>query len=245
MNPRTSSLHGVRTSRCMFSWESPDLHEAGLVARTGQIGVLARASATTATDRNGNSRAVAYHQPAVEMLDLDEDDIRETPSLLTDADLVAWPVLFGLRDMEIYVRFIEVGTIGTSGAGLIYLGNDAVSGARLFIQSNGTHYVLSHHNGTSAVTSTAAAAPTAGQLVELVATFNADGSVQLTQAINAGNPASATASAAHTPAAAWGATTKLRANSTGTGGTTGETAFLALRVMAGTGYTLQHFREQY
>lgn len=243
MRLRTTSLASSRLSRCLFSFAADDYDLYGLTARTGQTGVIVRASATTALDRNGVARDVVFHQPAIQMHDLDADSIREQPALLLDADLCAWATSIAVQACTVYARFIEIDTVTHSADGLFYLGNDGASDARLYIDSSGSFYRLTHHNGTSAVTSTLAAAPAAGNLVELIGTYNANGSVQLAQSINEAALTTAAASVAHTPAVAWGATQRVRLNSTGTGGNKGESAFIDVKIVPGTGWSIQQLRE--
>jgi len=66
-----------------------------------------------------------------------------------------------------------------------------------------TGYKLVHHNGSTSVSSEAAAFPTYNQKIEHRLLFNADGSVQLGQSIDGAAEVVASASAANTPAASW------------------------------------------
>lgn len=104
------------------------------------------------------------------------------------------------RECTLYARFVERGSIATGGARIAQIGSGT---ARLSILQSGGFYQALHHNGTSSVTSTLAAAPAIGDRIELRATLAADGKVQLHQSINEGAEVSAAQSAALALAAAW------------------------------------------
>ena len=136
--------------------------------------------------------------------------------LLGAADSADWTVPILPQASCGLVRFIENGTLAIASAGVFYIGLDAATGARLYIDATGTQYRLTYHDGATAVTSTmSGTAPVAGQLVELRWRLAADGKVKLWQTINSGVETAATESAGLTLAAAWGATT-VRLNSVGT-----------------------------
>jgi len=185
----------------------------------GQIGSLARSTSATATDSFGNTYTAVGVQPRWESRDTNSDSIRDALGLFMDtADKLSWPCNLGVYGMAGRIEFIQTTTMAAAGSALFYLGNDAVSGARLFIASSGTGYQIAHHNGTSQVTSTAlSSAPSAGNLVVLRWQFSATGAVQLWQSINGGAETTQGATGTLTPAAAWGTTTKIRLNSLGSG----------------------------
>ena len=57
----------------------------------------------------------------------------------------------------------------TANAGLVYLGNDGQTGARLILDSSGTNYRATIHNGTTSQSvSLATATPTTGQMARLL-----------------------------------------------------------------------------
>jgi len=180
---------------------------------------------------DGTTLAAITGQPRWQMLDVDATvSGRETASLLLGAsDTLAWDQPFGAQAATLLLEFVQPASFPASGKGLLYLGNDAVSGGRWFLDSTGSQYRVTHHNGSSAVTSTlSGTAPTSGQYVRLRATRAADGSVQVHQSINfATTETSATASGT-LAVAVFGETTRLRLNGIGTAN---PTAFAAVRAV--------------
>lgn len=191
--------------------------DATLVARSGQVGVLTRTTAAAAVDDYGVSDTCVHSECRWEKVDTNGDSVRDRFGLLLTTDLVKWPTFFDAVALSGMVQFIERGTVGTASAGLFYLGNDGVTGARLFIESTGTYYRFVSHNGTSSKTSTLAVAPTSGQEVRLRWHRAADGNVQLWQSINGGAESTGGASTGGLSLVAFGAAQYVRLNSVGTG----------------------------
>lgn len=202
-------------SRTLFNF---DPAYRSLNSLAGQVGSLARGATGTAVDSFGNSYTAVGVQPRWESRDTNSDSVRDSLGLLMGtADKLSWPSNLGVYAMAGRVAFAQVGAIAAAGSALFYLGNDAVTGARLFIASSGTGYQIVHHNGTAQVATTAATAPTDGQLVVIRWQLNANGSVQMWQSINGAAETTTGATAANTPAAAWGSAAKIRLNSLGSG----------------------------
>lgn len=132
------------------------------------------------------------------------------------ADSFYWDYTPAPQGMMAYVRFIESGTVSAAGR-IIHIGNAGGSGAQYMIYVAAGYYTAYHHNGTSVVTSTLAAAPSIGATVELIALMDTDGTVQIIQSINGGAVTYGARSAALAPPSAWG-DTRLWANSQGTSG---------------------------
>lgn len=199
----------VLASRHPWNWIFRGL---SLDALSGQAGTLTRTTTATGTDSYGASYTAVHSQPTAHYV-----AGRALAGLLLGTnDTLAWTVNVLPQASCGMVRFIENGSLASAGAGVFYLGLDAGTGARLYIDSSGTQYRITHHNGTSSVTSTlSGTAPVAGDLVELRWRLKADGTVQLWQSINGGAETAASASGTLTLAAAWGGTT-LRLNSVGT-----------------------------
>jgi hypothetical protein len=199
-----------------FLWLAREL---SLNARSGQVGTLVRTASSTAVDDSGTSGTVFHSQPAWERVDTDADAVRDRMALKLGADLLSWPFQPTPAAMSGIVEFIERGTVGVVSDGLFYLGNDGVTGARLYIDSTGTFYRLTYHDGTNpAVTSTLAVAPSTGDLVRLHWTIGGGGIVQLSQSIAGGAWVTAAASSGLALASTWGAgAAKVRLNSKGTG----------------------------
>lgn len=208
--------------------------ELSLTARTGQVGTLVRTSGGAATDDHGSSLTLPHSMARWERVDSDADAVRDRAGLRLEVDLLSWPFQPAPAAMAFLFEGIEDSTAATSGAGLVYLGNDAVSGGRLFVSATaGGFYQLTHHNGTSPVTSAMAAAPSAGQRFRLYGTISATGVVQLSQQIASGAWSTAAASGTLALASSWGAgSAKLRLNSVGTA-SPGEQVALGLVVDLG------------
>lgn len=204
-------------SRLLFSWES---QSCALRALTGEVATFTRSATGTALDDNGTSRTLVNNQPRWQWEDTDNDAVRDTPFLLLGqtGELVKWTLVHQpALSTTFLLDFIEGGARTVVNAGVFYIGNDAATGARIYIDSTGTFYRATHNNGTAAVTSTMASGqPAVGDRVRLRLEYSgATGVIRLYQSINAGAEVAAAASGANTPAAAWGAST-LRLGSIGT-----------------------------
>jgi hypothetical protein len=220
---RTTAPELTPTSR--FRWQA---RRGSVDALTGHVGTLVRAATGTAVDANGTTYTAGHSMPRWESRDWNGTGVRDTLGLRIAADDLAW-TYNGLPETgSLLVDFSEAGTIGTSGAGLVYLGNDAVSGARLTLSSNGTNYAATIHNGTTSVTATASVVtPTSGQSVRAVVQLEDDATnwrirLWLDVLGTAGEETTSWTSTI-TRAATWGATTKIRANRVGSAGTQGST----------------------
>lgn len=206
-------------SRLLYSWES---RSCSLRALTGELGTLTRAATGTALDDNAVSRTLVNDQARWQWEDTDADTVRDTPVLLlgqaTGTELCKWTVTHRPALSTTFLAdFIEGGARTVAGAGVFYLGNDGVTGARLYIDTTGTFYRATHHNGTSSVASTmGSGTPAVGDRVRLRVEYNGTtGVIRIYQSINAAAEVAAAASAGLTPTSAWGAST-LRLGSLGT-----------------------------
>lgn len=101
----------------------------------------------------------------------------------------------------LYVRLVELGT-RLSSLGVVDVGGDG-SSPRLYLDSTGTTYRITHENGTGSVTASATGPPAFGADVELRAVLRTDGSVLLGQSINGAAETVSAASAALPLATAW------------------------------------------
>lgn len=217
-----------RISAYDFAWTAR-FHS--IDALTGQVGAGTFATANNLIGTDATTLAALTGQPRWQMQDLEAGvSGRETSTLLLGAsDTLVWDQPFGSGAATMLLEFVQPSSFPASGKGLLYLGNDDVSGGRWYIDSTGSQYRVTHHNGTTSVTSTlAGTAPTSGQYVRLRATRAADGVVQIHQSINfATTETSATASSA-LAVAVFGETTRLRVNGIGTAN---PTAFAAVRAV--------------
>lgn len=141
-----------------------------------------------------------------------------------------------------YVRFLERGTISNASAKVFHIGADSATGARLYIESTGTVYRAIYTDGTTTKTATLAAAPTYGQLVELMLSITSAGVITLSQSIALAPATTATDTALALPSAWGGSPPKLWINSL----STTNVGLISLRALVGlrtSAYTLTDFRE--
>lgn len=132
-----------------------------------------------------------------------------TTAVTRGAELLSFPFYVQPQAMTIYAKFIEFGAVHPSVAEdtsrIIHIGDAASSAPRVLLYAaNASQYWRILHNSSAgtaqAVLSTA---PIFGDTVELLGVLSADGSVQLSQSINAGTATSTTQSAALALDSAW------------------------------------------
>lgn len=208
-----------------FRWQA---RRASLDALTGQTGTLVRAATGTAVDANGTTYTAAHSMPRWEARDYWNTGTRDTLGLRLAADDLTWAYNGAPETSTLLVELSEAGTRTTSGAGLVYLGNDGQTGARLIVDASSNNYRATIHNGTTSQSvSLATATPTTGQGAMLAVQLEDDGTnwrVRLVLRVHPTGADSVTAwSSTVTRAAAWGSTTKLRLNRVGSAGTQGST----------------------
>ncbi len=158
--------------------------------------------------------------------------IKTTSAAVTrSADVGSFVWSAAPRAMTVYVKFTETGGVGDADAGVLSIGNDGLAAANLQLRSNGTNYFIRHNPVAGAVESTAATAPTVGQVCELRGILYADGSVALGQSIDGAAEVVASASAAQAMDSAWSGP-KLHLNALGTGNI-GTRALASVNIAAG------------
>jgi hypothetical protein len=154
------------------------------------------------------------------------------------ADALSFPFNVPPRAMTVYVKIVERGTALLTGSnGVLGVGATVAPAFMLLVDGSG-HYRWEHRNGSD-LSSTAAAAPSLGQTVELRGILNADGSAQLGQSINSAAEVVASATAANALGSAWNNMTLVLndwASEKGFG------AFVAVRFAAGV-QTMAYMRE--
>lgn len=203
-----------RVSDCLWSW---DAALASLESDQGVAGVFSRAATlASVSDGVGATYTAPHSLPAWEARDLDADGVREACGLrMGTADFLHWPVAPAPQAMTGLLDLIETGARTSANATLFAITNDAVTGARLWLDTSGTFYRLNWTDGTTTRTATLTVGqPTAGQRVRLWWTLTATGALTLSQSINGGADSTATAAALALPAA-WAAGTVVRLNSRG------------------------------
>lgn len=221
----------ARVSAFDLSW---DARHHSLDAITGQAGTGAFTTANNLIGSDGTTLAALTGMPRWQMLDIEAGVTgRETAGLLMGSgDTLAWPIPLRTDAATLLLGFVQPASFPASGKGLLYCGDDAISGARWYVDSSGSQYRLTYHNGTSSVTSTmTGTAPTSGQVVWLRGTRSATGAVQLYQTINEAAETTPGASGTLTPVA-FGSPCIVRLNGIGLANTT---AFTPFRVIVTTG----------
>jgi hypothetical protein len=197
-----------------------------LDAVTGQVGTLTRAAAGTAVDVLGATYTAGHSMPRWESRDYSGSGRRYELGVRLAADDLTWPANWVPGTGTLLVDFSEAGTRTTANAGVVYVGNDAVSGARVSLDSDGTNYRATIHNGTTGQSvSLATVTPTTGQMTRLALQLDDDGTTQRVRLwlTVAGVETVSAWSATVARAAAFGIGAKLRLNRTGSAGTQGST----------------------
>lgn len=159
-----------------------------------------------------------------------------TASVTRAVDNFSYPVPTTVPEaMTFYLKFIERGAVLTGGARLLQISESGSNASGIFIgETSGRYRAQVFDSGAIATsTSSAAAAPSFGDLVEARVTVTAAGVVQFHQTINAGSEASAAAGAAGGLPAEWGTGTARMYIGNRGGSLTGTLALLALKVARG------------
>jgi hypothetical protein len=203
-----------RVSDCLWSW---DASLASLDSDQGIVGVFSRAATlASVSDGAGTTYTAPHSMPAWEMRDLDADTVREACGLrMGTSDFLHWGAAPAPQALSGLLDLVETGARTTANATLFAITNDAVSGARLWLDTSGSYYRLNWSDGTTTRTATLTVGqPTSGQRVRLRWTLAADGALALWQSINGAAETTATAAALALPAA-WGAGAVVRLNARG------------------------------
>lgn len=203
-------------SRSRFRWQA---RRGTLTALTGQVGTLVRAATATAVDANGVTYTAGYGAPRWETR-------HDALGLRLSTDDLTWPCNWLPGPGTLLVRMSEAGTRTTANAGLLYLGNDAQSGGRVYIDAASSQYRAGIHNGTTGQTvSLTGSTPTTGNAADLLLQLDDDGvnmRVRLARWLSGVETQTAYTSTV-TRFASWGSGTVLRANRMGSAGTQGST----------------------
>lgn len=215
----------VLSSSALFRWQARRL---SLNALTGQAGSLVRASTATAVDGLGTTWTAAHSQPRPEARDWHGTGARNAIGWRMTTDDLTWPVLFAPGNGTLYIEAAEVATISASG-GLLYLGNDAGTGAFISVAGNGTQYVATLDVGSTSEAVTGAVAPSADEVFRLAVQLQlSDDASEIRHRLlldvlrTEGEDVTAWSAWQTTPAA-WGTSAKMRVNRVGSAGTQGST----------------------
>lgn len=136
------------------------------------------------------------------------------------------------REMTVYCKFIERGTVNLSGGYLFQIGaSGAATDPRLVVYAPAGAYQVYHANATTNAEVGLGVAPSIGQEVEIRATLSSTGVAQIHQSIAGGAETSSSATVAVSLASAW-SDTRIVLNGFST--VTGFNAFRCVKVAAGT-----------
>lgn len=199
----------------------------GLDALTGQAGTLVRPTAATLLDSAGATVTVPHSRPRREartFLGAQAVGLRVT------TDDVTYPCTLVPETATLSVEGVNLGTAQTNGAGLLYIGRDDATGARVVLRGTGTTLAAEFVNDTGLVsTATLGLAVPNGAAFQLVAQLEDAGGnmrVRVGGAVNGTAVAFSSWGTARPRAVAFGAGARVRVNRTGSTGTQGN-AWLA------------------
>lgn len=192
------------------------------------------ASSQTATADVAATGAVFAFGAQMEVLGAATSYIATTSATATrSADSIYFPFPFTPQAMTVYLKFVERGATLVNGAVVPFsISSGATATPRFYAITAGGKYSVAYEPSASFRQATAVAAPSVGDLVELRAVLNADGSVTLGQTINSGTEANVTsAGGALALVAAW-SDTRFYLNSLGSSNP-GIGSYLAVKAMRG------------
>lgn len=202
-----------------YQWEASRL---SLTALTGQPWALVRASTATLTDSAGATVTVGHTMPRFE-----SRTYNGAPAIglrVSTEDLTTtWDVLPSTS--TVLIEGIDLGAAGTANAGLLYVGRDDQTGARLAITGGSNTYTATFTNaGGLTSVATFGATVSNGDAFQLVVQIDDDGTNQRVR-IGGSDAGIAVAFSAYGTArarsAAWGTGARLRLNRLGSVGTQG------------------------
>lgn len=217
-------------SHCILHWRARDLSVDGV---GGQLGAFSRGTSGTIEDPVFAAFTTGAQQPNFEprlwgIIGYTPMTLRVGPT-----DILNWEAAWRPKAFAWYLEFLF--TAMPVGA-LWSISNEAISGARFFLDANDGRYRVQHHNGTTAVAATLSSTPPAtDDRVELYGYCSASGQVSLYQRINGGEATNAVNTATLTPASTWGGgTARARLTALGTtSGVSGGHRFRTFKLVAG------------
>lgn len=199
----------------------------GLDAITGHVATLTRPSAATMLDSAGNTVTVAHSRPR-----------REARTVLGAAAVglrvstedVTYPCTLVPETATIAVAGVNLGTAQTNNAGLLYIGRDDGTGARLVLRGTGSTFAVEWINAANESSpATLGAAVASGAAFELLVQLEDTGGTQRVRiggTVNGAPVAFSSWGTARARAAAFGAGARVRVNRLGSAGAQGN-AWLA------------------
>jgi hypothetical protein len=199
----------------------------GLDAITGQAATLTRPSAATLVDSAGATVTVPHSRPRREARTFRG---AQAVGLRVTTDDVTYPCTLLPESGTLLVEGVNLGTAQAANAGLLYIGRDDATGARLFVRGTGTTFAVDFFNAANEVsTAVLGLAVPNGADFQLVAQLeDAAGAmrVRLGGAVNGAAVAFSAFGTARARAAAWGTDARVRVNRGGSAGVQGN-AWLA------------------
>lgn len=218
----------ARVARHPIVWRARTL---GVNADNPITGTMVRAATAAPTDTVGTARTVVHSQPAWQY----NSGKAKTGLLMGTNAQLGWPLPIAPQAMMGAVHFIENGGKAVVSGGVWYIGNDAATGARFYIDATGSFYRITYTDGATTRTNTLAAAPSNGDEVWLRFGLTLAGVAQIWQSINGAAETTPGALAALALPAAWSATagvTTCHLNSVGTANQ-GNNLYLDFAIMLG------------
>jgi hypothetical protein len=203
------------------------------VARPGHRWAWSRGTATLASvTATGGTYTAPATLPAYELansqlgLRMGNDDILRGNS----------PVAWVPQELCGELLFVDRGARTTTNATLFAIaGDDPTSGVRIHLDTSGSYYRFTYHNGSTSVIATLTSGqPTAGQLVRMRWGWASNGVVSLRQSINGGAETTATSGALALPSATAFESARVRIGRRGLTQNPAPLTLLSLLVMPGT-----------
>lgn len=226
------------SSRCLFhlDFSDPEWDADGrILARTGHRGVFSRgASLASVSDSVGTTYTAVNSQLALEARDLEGQGTRHAVcARMGPDDRLVFDNPPPPQAMSFFFEFGETGALAIDDATLFAISNDAVTGGRFWVDTDGDYYRANYHNGTSSVSSILTAGqPTSGQRVRLFGYQLPGGQLRISQRIGS---AAATDGDESGPITLlpWGAGAKVRINARGDTENPGQAAYRRAKLVSG------------
>lgn len=192
-----------------------------LDALTGQAATLTRASTSTVLDSTGASVAVGYGVPRHEVRPWYSGT---AAGVRFGTDDCTYPLDWRPEAGTLYVAGRNTGVAQGSG-GLVYLGRNDATGARLWVAGTSGSLAVTLDNGTTTSTATLGASVASGDQLELAVQLDDNGTnqrVRIGGRVNGAPVAWSAWGSSIARAATWGSGALFRVNRIGSSGTQGD-----------------------
>lgn len=222
-------------SRCLFHLDMARLERTAsgqLLALSQHLGAFSRGTTLAGVlDAAGSTYTAVDAQLALEMRD-DGAGGKRIGLRMGASDRLAFASPPRPQALKLLLDITETGARGTADATLFAICNDAVSGARFWLDSSGTYYRMNYSDGTTTRTATLVSGqPTSGQRVRFIVSLSPLGALTISQSIDGAAPTTASA-AALALSSAWGVGAVLRLNSRGDTENPAQACYHALKLTA-------------